>query len=601
MTGNSNVIHSLCIRICAIFLAPCLVGAEVGRQLSQPKICGYSPSSDTGREMSIDLDQQEFEKHLASGNMVAAKAVYTLGGNAGAAALIGLPALAKPTAYGAVVKQGSVAVGLVSRKVEAGAKHLEITYAGTCKDGGLATKDLSGCFKMGGGDIKIEGVSVGAPTSVANTYATLAGFSVGGQHEMGAWRWQELFTVYRAYYNKGDYANQRVVAALDKTGFCANCEVKDRSEVAQRASVYMNVWMYVVAKMEQGISNCRHGCLSCKLEVDVSGASLLDTSTHAWDLAVAYYTGSLSKNSCTTSGTEGTKGTSDGLLLFELAQETCALFGTCTAPPFKRSAATQSTGGAAVNKKIMDEFAIGQYKILSGKCVEAIAAKRRIVELMSVPLVQGALHHAYKVEKLVRRSEVKAAGAAFAAAILPRVAACNAPAAKIIADHMNIDVASAATTTSFIKVKQAFESTYDCLGITCEDVGGLLSSEGGKSYYPSAEPCISRTATTAAAGDSDGLGIEIIIIISAIGGLLLITCGIAICCCRRANKYERMAKDNIPSLDAVGAMATPQISPPGTDPKVAVDDIKLHVPRAGGLAAGGATIGNVEPSDIEKL
>merc|ERR1719375_2529028 len=44
----------------------------------------------------------------------------------------------------------------------------------------------------------------------------------------------------------------------------------------------------------------------------------------------------------------------------------------------------------------------------------------------------------------------------------------------------------------FVKVKQAFESTYACLGITCADVGGIVS---GTHYYESAWPC----ATSAAA------------------------------------------------------------------------------------------------------
>merc|ERR1719395_477423 len=103
-----------------------------------------------------------------------------------------------------------------------------------------------------------------------------------------------------------------------------------------------------------------------------------------------------------------------------------------------------------------------------------------IVELMSVPLVQGSLRYAYKVAKLSGGSKEKAEGAAFSAAILPRVHGCNTTAAKTIADNMNMDSTSP-MSAGFKSVKEAFESTYACLGITCEDVGGLSISD--TEYY----------------------------------------------------------------------------------------------------------------------
>jgi len=41
----------------------------------------------------------------------------------------------------------------------------------------------------------------------------------------------------------------------------------------------------------------------------------------------------------------------------------------------------------------------------------------------------------------------------------------------------------------FAALKAEFEENYDCLGITCEDVGGLLMTDGSNSYYTGAEPC----------------------------------------------------------------------------------------------------------------
>lgn len=57
---------------------------------------------------------------------------------------------------------------------------------------------------------------------------------------------------------------------------------------------------------------------------------------------------------------------------------------------------------------------------------------------------------------------------------------------------MNIE-SSAPMGAGHKAVKEAFESVYSCISITCEDIGGLLESEG--KYYEGAEPC------TAAAPD----------------------------------------------------------------------------------------------------
>ncbi len=64
-----------------------------------------------------------------------------------------------------------------------------------------------------------------------------------------------------------------------------------------------------------------------------------------------------------------------------------------------------------------------------------------------------------------------AEGWAFAAAVLPQVHKCDATAATTI--RANLDVASTTgPMTGGVKaVKDAIESVYDCLGISCTDVG----------------------------------------------------------------------------------------------------------------------------------
>jgi hypothetical protein len=195
---------------------------------------------------------------------------------------------------------------------------------------------------------------------------------------------------------------------------------------------------------------------------------------HAIDEAAAFYAGSL----------EGVaaKGVPDeGKLVFRLGEEGCANFGSCTGPQ----------GQAAANAEIIAKLQKAQVELSNGRCVNVVPLKKRIVELMSIPLIQGSLRYAWKVaEDSTAGLKEKAEGAVFSAAILPRVAACDAAKAKIISDNMKIN-AGTFMTSGFTAVKEAFEATYACLGITCEDIGGLLVSAVDLGVYKAkAAPCV---------------------------------------------------------------------------------------------------------------
>merc|ERR1719316_1494811 len=315
----------------------------------------------------------------------------------------------------------------------AGATAITVSYTSSvCKEGGLDTKNVSGCFTVGGGAITVGGVDIGSPTAVANKYRTLAGFSTAAEKKMTG---QEYFDIYKAYFGPGDYAHQRVMAALDKTGICAACDDDARVEIAKKTSAYMNVWMYVIREFEDAIDDCKAGCINCN-----------DDPVHAWDEGVAFYTGTL----------EGTDGSGSGKMIHALADKRCKNYGTCTA----------ANGGSHVNAALFKLFDKGKIALQQGKCDEVKPLKKLIVELMSVPLVQGSLRYAYKVANLQGGSKEFAEGAAFSAAILPRIHACDASAAKVIEENMNIDTASP-MGAGFQTVKAAFEKTYSCLGINC--------------------------------------------------------------------------------------------------------------------------------------
>merc|ERR1719313_2432690 len=384
------------------------------------------------------------------------------GGNSGAKAEMTVSALVADAAKKAAVVQGGVAIGYMKSAASAGATSITVTYLSVCKEGGLPTKDTHGCFTVGGGPLSIAGVNVGAPTAVTNKYRTLAGFSTGAEAKMTG---QEFYDPFKAYYGMGDYAHQRVMAGLDKTGICSACDDKARIEIIKKTSAYMNVWMYVIREFEDAIEDCKSNCINCN-----------DDPVHAWDEGVAFYTGSL----------EGVDGSGSGKMIHALADKRCKNFGTC----MHVSGAGYSTVGAgsAVNMQLFKLFSLGRDALLGGRCDDTKPIKKRIVELMSVPLVQGSLRYAYKVAELQGGSKEFAEGAAFSAAILPRIHACVASAAKVISDNMNMEIAESARMKSGVAaVKKAFESTYTCLGMTCAHVGGLILQDA--EYYEGAGPC----------------------------------------------------------------------------------------------------------------
>merc|ERR1719387_2185482 len=180
-------------------------------------------------------------------------------------------------------------------------------------------------------------------------------------------------------------------------------------------------------------------------------------------------------------------------MIYALADKRCKNFGTCS------GAAPHSS---YVNDALFVQFTKGKVALQQGKCADIPPIKKMIVEHMSIPLVQGSLRYAYKVAKLQGGSKEFAEGAAFSAAILPRVHACDASAAKVISDNMNMEISeSARMSAGYGAVKTAFESVYQCLGITCASVGGLLLQ--GAEYYEGAEPCgkISKGSCYNAKGD----------------------------------------------------------------------------------------------------
>merc|ERR1712032_1763843 len=197
-----------------------------------------------------------------------------------------------------------------------------------------------------------------------------------------------------------------------------------RKECIKKATAYMNAYMYAIREFEDAIDDCHAGCpngiVGSQDGVDCN--SLSTKAVHAWDEGVAFYTGSL----------EGPAagGNTAGVFSYRLAEKRCANFKTCG----KESDSV--SGVSYVNIQLFEKLSIGQAKLLVGQCEAVRPVLRDMVALMSIPLIQGTLRYAYKIDKMSGGDKEKGEGAIFAAAIVPRVAYCNAADAATIMSNM---------------------------------------------------------------------------------------------------------------------------------------------------------------------
>ena len=461
------------------------------------------PTSKVTDHNAVDQDQAAMETALGANPVKydVATAVYSSGGYSKSRAdfTLAIP-LTSSYSKGDVVTglnaDGAVIGGFVYMDHAAGATTLRVGYATSdiqatymdCKVGGLETPVTTGCF-ADGQSITVAGDVLAVTGAIANSNGrTLQGFSSGAESKMYngciGCPYKD-FMMYYDYYGDFTYADKWVSAALAGTAtaftsgrgdadFAAINDDATRVDAAKKGSAYMNVWMYVMREFEDAIDDCGAGCIACNY-----GAA------HAWDEGVAFYTGSR----------EGFDGEGSGKMVYALADKRCGNYKTCGL------AGNSTSGMAKVNSELSDLFALGQHKLLVGQCEAVRPIVNQISTQMTIPLIQGTMRYAYKVEFLSGGLKEASEGAVFAAAVLPRLHFCSAVDAQTVYNNIGLG----ATTTVFADVKAAFENNYACLNITCEDVGGLWFS-GNDTYYDGFSPCVTPvpSATTTATADVAG-------------------------------------------------------------------------------------------------
>jgi len=458
----------------------------LSRKLSYEPIANYIPTSLVTDINAIDLDQkfleQELRKETSSGDFNA-KAIYQLGGNSKTIARVNLL-----TPLGQQIPEGTEYLGLTEsneeinltlfRTGEMGTSQLQFKYGissvqeyyNQCRVGALQPQDrkVTGCLKGSGAVQRKENGAL--VSEIRYSYSitegnyndrTLQGFSQRlEQTELDCpncpHKDAKMFT---DYYGQSDYGDKWIMAAFDgqSTEFSngnANFQqwgYSGRGECIKKGTVYFNVFMFVLREFEGSLDNCSN--------------NKVEEGKNRWDRGVAYYTGSAEKGT----------GSDSGYLLHELADKRCRDFKTCGLNGDLDSSTSK------VNHDFLRLSRQGQGQIGEGKCEDARKTKESIADIMYIPLIQGALRYAHIMENSDVEKD-KGEGAVFAAAVLPRIHAANPMAATTIYSNMRVG----ASSTNFGAVKEAFESTYKDMNIRCDQIGGIVTSDG---YAGGASPC----------------------------------------------------------------------------------------------------------------
>lgn len=292
------------------------------------------------------------------------------------------------------------------------------------------------------------------------------------------------YQLYIDYYQNRAYANKWFTAAFqeENTEFLGGRGDADFNslesgeaigEAMKTGALILNIWMAVVRELEVAIDACRRPCD----ETTTPGEQQCNMDAlRAVDSAAAFYVGSL----------EGRDGGGLGMLLYDLADKTASFFKT------KGPLGVSDTGTAYVNLEIIRLLTEAQ-RLLRGKeadsestglCNNVENIKQEIVNLMKVPLVQGTLRAAWNRRVVATNAVDEAQGATFAASLLPYVYNCQKSHALLL--HNSLRIGSNATADTFTTVRDALEEIYDCLGVTCDQVGGIWN---GESFETGAEPC----------------------------------------------------------------------------------------------------------------
>lgn len=511
------------MRVAAAIMSLSLILRKVSS--NNPKeIWGYWPKTDVTDFLALDLDKASMDIELriaAVSNYESAYGLYSEGGFSHSYADITLSdpqglriPLDEGTSVEGVSATGQQVYGRVMADLDIGELNIPVRYeyppydrsdATTCVVGSLPSigiQVVNGCLiETGkvyfGKDKDAYTYSYDMLTNNDNEM-TMKKLSSTAEDKMLVCENgcpHSMFYKYFQYYKVPDYADRWITAAFNLTStvlyrgnanFTRYIEsirrknaIIDRDAQTQAikiASLCLNIWMYITYKMDVAMNSCDNP----SGEPDIG----------SWDAAFALFTGSLDHLKISNNGTlpQDRKITKKGKghMLHALADELCTYFRTC-----------DSDGGvegpSTITVALLRGFRLGQEFLTTRECQVARDVQRVMQNAMVVPLLQGLLLHTYERIAATKLLWSESQSTAYAAAVLPVLHACSESDAKLVHDTI-IPGPSVGhdsellTMKQFQTVKKALERNYNCLGITCVDVGGIWDSAAAQ-YMDGAVPC----------------------------------------------------------------------------------------------------------------
>ena len=292
-----------------------------------------------------------------------------------------------------------------------------------------------------------------------------------GASSMG---FKEALTFAAYYGGDAEYANNFIEPIILGTGDFGAASAIARQEMATKGTQYVTMYMYVLRELYDAVDDCK-----AQDQADNTD------DVHAWDEGWAFYAGSL----------EGTDGTGKGEILHALAEKRASNYNPAN----------------DVNADLLAMFKEGKDLLNDAhgdmtKCDSVAALIPNMVAKMNVPLLQGAMRYAHKMTAAVGGGDKEAAeGWAFATAILPLIDECNSGAAATIKKNQEFGIASPMADDEET-VFMAYQSVFECLGVTCDDIGELAG----------APECSLFSDTLDAGGDAAGVKAGVIGIVAAV-------------------------------------------------------------------------------------
>lgn len=405
-----------------------------------------------------------------------------------------------------------------------------------CHVGGRSSPITDGCLAAKGGLVVADYGALNYHYSVQDDnkfWASLFGFSEHEAEKMFHCNTKCPYPEYEKfykYYGQMDYGALWVTAALhgsttDEKDLSfvhgqedfSSLAAPGRAAAVETAAITMNVRTQVNRVMtEWAIDACRQGGCSGQ---GASSSPQCFNVVESWDKAVAHYVGSSVRPN-----DEGSGGYEPGYLYYGMADELCHDFATCGPN------GNDIEGKSAVNHNIIQLFQAGRVSLEKGSCDMAELTYGQITHSMTVPLIQGTLRSAYRLAFTHKNDEERGRAVAYMASILPDLYSCSQQDADILYEELNL---SAGKSPDFDKVKGALERNYQCLCITCDDVGGLYNADKGR-YMDGASPCGKRRARQSGSKGNMAFGQSTI-------GRILMTGSVAMAAVLLVVNYQRWA------------------------------------------------------------